>query len=209
MKRSSILGLLMVCGALVMSASETDAQGLNQGAVVQGAFGPRVLGRPLEAPPRMYIGGIRLGPTGDFVGIGRAQRGTMFGPTAPAVSVPLPPGGLLPPGLYGGLTGQLTLPTAVQQATGMGLGVSELGRGGMVVPQAGAQPPGTSSSREPALWSDEPTLWRDAGGRGISTPSAHPAGGQCDRASRSGDRVRRLEPAQWLCMTGAPRRLER
>ena len=137
MKRSSILGLLMVCGALVMSASETDAQGLNQGAVVQGAFGPRVLGRPLEAPPRMYIGGIRLGPTGDFVGIGRAQGGTMFGPTAPAISVPLPPGGLLPPGLYGGLTGQLTLPTAVQQATGMGLGASELVVAAWLFPKRG------------------------------------------------------------------------
>ena len=61
---SSILGLLLVFGALAISANETYAQGLNQGGVVQGAFGPRVLGRPLQAPPRMYVGGIRLGPTG-------------------------------------------------------------------------------------------------------------------------------------------------
>jgi len=196
MKRNSILGLLLVCGALAMSASEADAQGLTQGQTVQGMLGPRVLGRPLQAPPRVYMGGIQLGPSGDFVGIGRGQGGTMFGSTPRATSVPLPPGGILPPGLYGPPTpAQLSLPEAVGQAALMGPGASQLGPSATAPPQQGLQAPGATVPMNQPFGPMPPVGGPPAQG---ATPPGAGTTGPAPAATTPGA----TPPAQWLRTSG-------
>ena len=49
------------------------AQEPTAGGTYRGMFGPRTLGQPFSPRPRHFGGGLRVGPSGDFLGVRRPQ----------------------------------------------------------------------------------------------------------------------------------------
>ena len=81
--RHARIFLPIVVLALAVAASDAFGQGYS-GIVVQGMFGPRVIGRTLEPPQRQWSGGIKVSDVGAFMGTVRPEGRLMFNSAQPS-----------------------------------------------------------------------------------------------------------------------------
>jgi hypothetical protein len=182
MKHARIL-IPIVVVALAGPARDGFAQGYS-GRVVQGMFGPRVIGRTLEPPQRQWSGGIKVSEVGAFMGMVRPEGRLMFnlaqqsGPALVRFGVPLSPeqtGGTSPL--------EAVQPGTPQQAPGTELPWDQqMLRSGGLVPANPSPVPGGSPSPQAAP---------PAGGS--PTPGGVPPGTATGATSR---------PAQWMRTPG-------